>query len=79
MNDVPLGFGTAAKSTLDCRKLDPSGASPLAQEPKGTAQGEAGARLTVCAWSSHGRHRVPSPGGYGGVPSQRGGHGRREG
>ena len=26
MNDVPLGFGTAAKSTLDCRKLDPSGA-----------------------------------------------------
>ena len=24
MSDVPLGFGTAAKSTLDCRKLDPT-------------------------------------------------------
>jgi 60S ribosome subunit biogenesis protein NIP7 len=25
MSDVPLGFATTAKSTLDCRKLDPSG------------------------------------------------------
>ena len=25
MADVPLGFATTAKSTLDCRKLDPSG------------------------------------------------------
>lgn len=25
MTDIPLGFATAAKSTLDCRKLDPSG------------------------------------------------------
>uniref|UniRef100_A0A2P2IZT1 60S ribosome subunit biogenesis protein NIP7 homolog n=1 Tax=Rhizophora mucronata TaxID=61149 RepID=A0A2P2IZT1_RHIMU len=25
MSDVPLGFGTAAKSTQDCRKLDPNG------------------------------------------------------
>ena len=25
MSDVPLGFGTSAKSTVDCRKLDPSG------------------------------------------------------
>ena len=24
MSDVPLGFGVAAKSTQDCRKLDPS-------------------------------------------------------
>ena len=25
MADVPLGFGVAAKSTADCRRLDPSG------------------------------------------------------
>ncbi|KDP27784.1 hypothetical protein JCGZ_18864 [Jatropha curcas] len=25
MSDVPLGFGTAARSTQDCRKLDPNG------------------------------------------------------
>jgi 60S ribosome subunit biogenesis protein NIP7 len=25
MSDVPLGFGVAAKSTADCRKMDPSG------------------------------------------------------
>lgn len=25
MADVPLGFGVAAKSTQDCRKLDPGG------------------------------------------------------
>jgi len=25
MADIPLGFATTAKSTLDCRKLDPSG------------------------------------------------------
>eukprot|EP01018_Ginkgo_biloba_P032058 Gb_33999 [translate_table: standard] len=25
MSDVPLGFGVAAKSTQDCRKLDPNG------------------------------------------------------
>ncbi len=25
MSDIPLGFATTAKSTLDCRKLDPSG------------------------------------------------------
>lgn len=25
MTDIPLGFATTAKSTLDCRKLDPSG------------------------------------------------------
>ncbi|CAN0855804.1 60S ribosome subunit biogenesis protein NIP7 homolog [Linum grandiflorum] len=25
MSDVPLGFGNAAKSTQDCRKLDPNG------------------------------------------------------
>ncbi|KAJ8766743.1 hypothetical protein K2173_007810 [Erythroxylum novogranatense] len=25
MSDVPLGFGTAAKSTQDCRKMDPNG------------------------------------------------------
>lgn len=24
MSDVPLGFGLAAKSTQDCRKLDPN-------------------------------------------------------
>lgn len=24
MSDVPLGFGVAAKSTHDCRKVDPS-------------------------------------------------------
>jgi len=24
MSDVPLGFGVAAKSTQDCRKLDPN-------------------------------------------------------
>ncbi|KAJ6430995.1 hypothetical protein OIU84_018495 [Salix udensis] len=25
MSDVPLGFGTAARSTQDCRKCDPNG------------------------------------------------------
>ena len=25
MSDVPLGFGVAAKSTSDCRKMDPGG------------------------------------------------------
>ncbi|KAF2313893.1 hypothetical protein GH714_018629 [Hevea brasiliensis] len=25
MSDVPLGFGSAARSTQDCRKLDPNG------------------------------------------------------
>ncbi|KAL1543056.1 60S ribosome subunit biogenesis protein NIP7 [Salvia divinorum] len=25
MSDVPLGFGDAAKSTVDCRKMDPNG------------------------------------------------------
>ncbi len=25
MSDVPLGFGVSAKSTADCRKMDPSG------------------------------------------------------
>jgi 60S ribosome subunit biogenesis protein NIP7 len=25
MGDVPLGFGVAAHSTADCRKLDPTG------------------------------------------------------
>ena len=35
MNDVPLGFGTAAKSTLDCRKLDPSGIVALHQADTG--------------------------------------------
>lgn len=35
MNDVPLGFGTAAKSTLDCRKLDPSGIVCLHQADTG--------------------------------------------
>ena len=25
MNDIPLGFGVAAYSTQDCRKLDPTG------------------------------------------------------
>ena len=25
MSDIPLGFGVAAKSTQDCRKLDPNG------------------------------------------------------
>lgn len=25
MSDIPLGFGVTAKSTADCRKMDPSG------------------------------------------------------
>ena len=25
MSDIPLGFGVTAKSTADCRKIDPSG------------------------------------------------------
>ena len=25
MSDIPLGFGVTAKSTTDCRKMDPSG------------------------------------------------------
>jgi 60S ribosome subunit biogenesis protein NIP7 len=25
MSDVPLGFGTSAKSTSECRKMDPAG------------------------------------------------------
>jgi len=25
MNDIPLGFGVTARSTSDCRKLDPTG------------------------------------------------------
>ncbi len=25
MTDVPLGFGTTAKSTMDARKMDPGG------------------------------------------------------
>lgn len=31
MSDVPLGFGIAAKSTQDCRKLDPNGIVVLHQ------------------------------------------------
>lgn len=31
MTDVPLGFGIAAKSTTDCRKLDPNGIVVLHQ------------------------------------------------
>ncbi|XP_057959795.1 uncharacterized protein LOC131152138 [Malania oleifera] len=31
MSDVPLGFGVAAKSTQDCRKLDPNGIVVLHQ------------------------------------------------
>ncbi|KAI5384475.1 hypothetical protein KIW84_071471 [Lathyrus oleraceus] len=31
MADVPLGFGVAAKSTQDCRKLDPNGIVVLHQ------------------------------------------------
>ncbi|GAB2267760.1 ribosome biosynthesis protein nip7 [Dionaea muscipula] len=31
MSDVPLGFGIAAKSTTDCRKLDPNGIVVLHQ------------------------------------------------
>ncbi|KAK9841275.1 hypothetical protein WJX74_002996 [Apatococcus lobatus] len=31
MSDVPLGFGVTAKSTSDCRKLDPSGIVVLHQ------------------------------------------------
>jgi len=35
MADVPLGFGVAAKSTLDCRKLDPNGIVVLHQADVG--------------------------------------------
>ncbi|KAF3783414.1 60S ribosome subunit biogenesis NIP7-like protein [Nymphaea thermarum] len=31
MSDIPLGFGVAAKSTQDCRKLDPNGIVVLHQ------------------------------------------------
>jgi len=31
MADVPLGFGVAAKSTAECRKLDPQGIVALHQ------------------------------------------------
>lgn len=31
MADVPLGFGIAAKSTQDCRKMDPNGIVVLHQ------------------------------------------------
>ncbi|XP_009605219.1 uncharacterized protein LOC107808294 [Nicotiana tabacum] len=31
MSDVPLGFGVAAKSTQDCRKMDPNGIVVLHQ------------------------------------------------
>ncbi|KAF9600102.1 hypothetical protein IFM89_002575 [Coptis chinensis] len=35
MSDVPLGFGVAAKSTQDCRKLDPNGIVVLHQADTG--------------------------------------------
>ena len=35
MSDVPLGFGIAAKSTQDCRKLDPNGIVVLHQSDIG--------------------------------------------
>ena len=31
MSDVPLGFGVAAKSTAECRKLEPQGIVALHQ------------------------------------------------
>ncbi|MCL7036615.1 hypothetical protein MKW94_011329 [Papaver nudicaule] len=35
MTDVPLGFGISAKSTQDCRKLDPNGIVVLHQSDIG--------------------------------------------
>eukprot|EP00898_Chlorokybus_atmophyticus_P001211 jgi/Chlat1/2090/Chrsp17S02832 len=35
MSDIPLGFGIAAKSTQDCRKLDPNGIVALHQADVG--------------------------------------------
>ena len=33
MTDVPLGFGTTAKSTMDARKMDPGGIVVFHQVP----------------------------------------------
>ena len=35
MSDIPLGFGVAAKSTENCRKLDPHGIVTLHQADRG--------------------------------------------
>ncbi|KAF5763088.1 putative UPF0113, PUA domain, PUA-like superfamily, ribosome biogenesis factor, NIP7 [Helianthus annuus] len=35
MSDVPLGFGIAAKSTQDCRKMDPNGLVVIRQADTG--------------------------------------------
>ncbi|KAI5649034.1 hypothetical protein M9H77_35039 [Catharanthus roseus] len=35
MSDVPLGFGVAAKSTQDCRKMDPNGTVVIHQSDIG--------------------------------------------
>lgn len=61
MSDVPLGFATTAKSTLDCRKLDPSGIVAFHQ-----ARAEEASAQTAA-------HSVAA-GGHWGVPALRGGH-----
>lgn len=37
MSDIPLGFGVTAKSTADCRKMDPSGIVVFHQADVGEA------------------------------------------
>lgn len=38
MSDIPLGFGVTAKSTADCRKMDPSGIVVFHQADVGMSQ-----------------------------------------
>ena len=45
MSDVPLGFGVTAKSTAECRSMDPSGIVVLHQADVGEFQG------CSCLWS----------------------------
>lgn len=47
MSDVPLGFGVTAKSTSDCRKLDPSGIVVLHQADCGRWL------VAICFWKQH--------------------------
>ena len=42
MSDVPLGFGVAARSTADCRKLDPNAIVVFHQADTGEGQHRAG-------------------------------------